>query len=212
MIGHVEKGRMAGIYSAQHLDDARAVFMFHSPELQYHHRDTLQQKGLLRNAFAEMHPRVDGWLEHLDTTPAFYFDSITQLQLDSWSRGRVTLVGDAGYCPGPAVGGSTSLAVVGAYVLAGELGRAGGDYQAAFAAYEQQMREPVRRSCAFARRAAKTVVPASRAALWTVTRGAQLVSALPTPVSRAVAKLNTKGVRLHDSIPVPDYGASVWQH
>ncbi|HZU48148.1 MAG TPA: FAD-dependent monooxygenase [Mycobacterium sp.] len=212
MIGHVEIGRMAGIYSAQHLDDARAVFMFHSRELQYHYRDVLRQKGLLRNAFAEMHRRVDGWLECLDTTPAFYFDSITQLQLDTWSRGPVTLVGDAGYCPGPAVGGSTSLAVVGAYVLAGELARAGADYQAAFAAYEQRMREPVRRTRAFASRAAKTVVPASRAALWAVTRGAQLVSALPTPVSRAVAKLNTTGVRLHDSIPVPDYGSHVWQH
>jgi hypothetical protein len=74
------------------------------------------------------------------------------------------------------------------------------------------MREPVRRSCAFARGAAKTVVPGSLAALWVVTRGAQLVSALPAPLTRAVAKLNTKGVRMHDSIPVPDYGAEVWQH
>ncbi len=81
---------------------------------------------------------MDGWLDELDRTPAFYFDSITQLQLDSWSRGRVTLVGDAGYCPGPAVGGSTSLAVLGAYVLAGELAQAGGDYVRAFAAYEQR--------------------------------------------------------------------------
>ncbi|MEU6926483.1 hypothetical protein [Streptomyces sp. NPDC046631] len=55
--------------------------------------------------------------------------------MDTWSQGRVTLVGDAGYCPGPAVGGSTSLAVVGAYVLAGELARAGGDHERAFPAY-----------------------------------------------------------------------------
>ncbi len=75
-----------------------------------------------------MDPQVDRWLDELDRTPTFYFDSITQLQLDTWSSGRVTLVGDAGYCPGPAVGGSTSLAVLGAYVLAGELARAGGDY------------------------------------------------------------------------------------
>ncbi|ORV10891.1 FAD-dependent monooxygenase [Mycobacterium celatum] len=212
MVGQVEIGRIAGVYSAQHLDDARVLFMFHSPELAYHHRDVQRQKELLHGAFAGIHPRVDGWLDQLDTTPAFYFDSITQLQIDSWSRGRVSLVGDAGYCPGPAVGGSTSLAVIGAYVLAGELARADGDYQAAFAAYEQRMREPVRRSRAFARGAAKTVVPGSAAALWAVTRGAQLVSALPTPVSRAVAKLNTKGVRMHDSIPVPDYCAGVWQH
>lgn len=212
MVVQIDVGRLAGTYSARHLDDARVLFMFHSPELAYHHRDVQRQKDLLREAFAGMHPRVDGWLDQLDTTPAFYFDSITQLQTDSWSRGRVSLVGDAGYCPGPAVGGSTSLAVVGAYMLAGELAQARGDYERAFAAYEQRMREPVRRSRAFARGAAKTVVPGSAAALWVVTRGAQLVSALPSPVSRAVAKLNTKGVRMHDSIPVPDYGAAVWQH
>ena len=97
-----------------------------------------------------MAPEVDRWLDELDRTPAFYFDAITQLRLTGWSRGRVTLVGDAGYCPGPAVGGSTSLAVLGAYVLAGEMERAGGDYTAAFAAYEQVMSEPVIASRALA--------------------------------------------------------------
>ncbi|BCO34515.1 FAD-dependent oxidoreductase [Mycobacterium heckeshornense] len=209
---HVGVGRMAAIYSARHLDDARLVFLFRSPQLHYHHRDTLRQKQLLRTAFAAMAPRVDDWLTRLEDTPAFYFDSITQLQLDGWSQGRVTLVGDAGYCPGPAVGGSTSLAVVGAYVLAGELARTGGDHAHAFTAYQRRMSEPVRRSRAFARTAAKTIVPASRAALWAVTRGIQVVSALPSPLTRTVAKLNTTGVRLHDSIPVPDYAAGVWQH
>ena len=185
------------------------MFLFRSPELKYHHRDGLRQKELLREAFTGMDPRVDGWLGQLSETPAFYFDSITQLQLDSWSRGRVTLVGDAGYCPGPAVGGSTSLAVLGAYVLAGELARASGDHVRAFAAYEREMREPVLRSRAFARRAAKTIVPNSRATVWAVTRGIQLVSALPAPLTRAVAKLNTKGVRMHDSMQVPDYATPV---
>ena len=121
----------------------------------------------------------------------------------------MTLVGDAGYCPGPAVGGSTSLAVLGAYVLAGELARASGDHVRAFAAYEREMREPVLRSRAFARGAAKTIVPNSRATVWAVTRGIQLVSALPAPLTRAVAKLNTKGVRMHDSMQVPDYATPV---
>ncbi|MGH3635621.1 MAG: FAD-dependent oxidoreductase, partial [Mycobacterium sp.] len=64
----------------------------------------------------------------------------------------------------------------------------------------------VRHSRAFARGAAKTVVPGSRVAVWAVTRGVQLVSVLPTPLTRVLAKLNTKGVRMHDSMPVPDYG------
>jgi hypothetical protein len=49
------------------------------------------------------------------------------------------------------------------------------------------------------------IIPGSAAAVWAVTRGAQLVSSLPAPFTRAVAKSNTKGVRMHDSMPVPDY-------
>jgi 2-polyprenyl-6-methoxyphenol hydroxylase-like FAD-dependent oxidoreductase len=206
MVTHVDVGRLAAIYTADHLDDARAVFLFRSvDELDYHHHDAARERELLRNAFTGMHPQVDRWLAEIDHTPAFYFDAITQLRLDRFSRRRVTLVGDAGYCPGPAVGGSTSLAVFGAYVLAGELARAGGDHLRAFAAYELAMREPVRLSRAFARGAAKTIIPGSRAGVWALTRGAELVSRMPAPLSRTLAKLNTKGVRMHDSIHVPDY-------
>jgi 2-polyprenyl-6-methoxyphenol hydroxylase-like FAD-dependent oxidoreductase len=206
MLGHLGVGRLAAVYTADHLDDARIVFMFRSKQqLEYDHRDALRQKELLRDAFAGMDPQVDGWLLEIDRTPAFYFDAISQLQLNEWSRGRVTLVGDAGYCPGPAVGGSTSLAVIGAYVLAGELAQAGGDHVRAFAAYQQQMAESVSRSRAFARAAAKTIVPGSRAAVWALSRGLQLVSLLPASLTTALAKRNTKGVRMYDSMRVPDY-------
>ncbi|OBH40684.1 FAD-dependent monooxygenase [Mycobacterium mantenii] len=209
MVTHVGVGRLAAIYTADHLDDARAVFMFRSKEeLDYDHRDALRQKELLRSAFAGMHDQVDSWLGELERTPTFYFDSITQLRTDRWSRRRVTLVGDAGYCPGPAVGGSTSLAVLGAYVLAGELAEADGDHLRAFAAYELQMHEPVHRSRTFARGAAKGIIPGSRIGLWALTHGAQLVSAMPGSLSRSLAKLNTKGVRMHDSMPVPEYTGS----
>lgn len=206
MVVHVGPGRLAGLYTAQPLDDARALFMFRSKEeLPYHYRDTLRQKDLLRHAFTGMHPQVDGWLAELDRTPSFYFDSITQLQLDTWSRGRVTLVGDAGYCPGPAVGGSTSIAVLGAYILAGELAQADGDHARAFAAYEREMRDAVQRSRAFARTVAKSLVPGSAAGVWALTRAAQLVSLLPAGLTKAVARLNSRGVRLYDSMQFKDY-------
>ncbi len=209
MVGHVGVGRFAGIYTADHLGDARAVFLFRSKdELDYDHHDVLRQKELLHDAFAGMHDQVDSWLAEIERTPTFYFDSITQLRTDRWSRRRVTLVGDAGYCPGPAVGGSTSLAVLGAYVLAGELARADGDHLRAFAAYELQMREPVHRSRSFARGAAKGIIPRSRTGVWALTRGAQLISAMPGSLSRSLAKLNTTGVRMHDSMPVPEYSGS----
>jgi 2-polyprenyl-6-methoxyphenol hydroxylase-like FAD-dependent oxidoreductase len=208
MVVHVGAGRLAGIYTAQPLDDARALFMFKSKEeLQYHYRDVVRQKELLRAAFAGRHAMVDSWLDELDHTPTFYFDSITQLQLDTWSRGRVTLVGDAGYCPGPAVGGSTSIAVLGAYILAGELAQANGDYTRAFAAYEAEMGEPVRRSRAMARGIAKGLIPNSRAGAWALTLGAQLISMLPAGLTKAVARMNAKTVRLYDTMHYKEYSA-----
>ena len=141
------------------------MFLFRRDEqLDYHHHDVERQKQLLREAYAGMHPRIDGWLAGLDGPGPFYFDSITQLRLETWSRGRVTLVGDAGYCPGLAVGGSSSLAVLGAYVLAGEL-----------AAYEKEMGELVRKSRAFAAGAARSLIPGSRAGVWALARGGELV-------------------------------------
>jgi 2-polyprenyl-6-methoxyphenol hydroxylase-like FAD-dependent oxidoreductase len=183
------------------------LFLFRSErELDYHHRDVSRQKELLRGAFDGLHADVDRWLDELDRTPAFYFDSVTQLRMDTWSRGRVTLVGDAGYCPGPAVGGSTSLGVVGAYVLAGELARAGGDHERAFPAYERAMAEHVRGSRAVALSAAKTLIPTSRLGAWGLVQGARLVSALPAAPGRALLRLTTKSARLYNSMTVDDYG------
>jgi 2-polyprenyl-6-methoxyphenol hydroxylase-like FAD-dependent oxidoreductase len=201
-----EVGRIAGVYSAAHMDDARAIFLFRTPEpLVYHYRDVPRQKRLLREHFADMDWEVPRLLTELDDTPAFYFDSITQLRLDTWSRGRVTLVGDAGYCPGAAVGGSTSLAVVGAYTLAGELATHAPDHTAAFAAYEREIGDYVKRSRTFAISAAKKVVPARPLDLWVLVQAARWVNMLPGAVSRGIAKLNRGGIRLHDSISLKDY-------
>ncbi|MBU3063259.1 FAD-dependent monooxygenase [Nocardia sp. NEAU-G5] len=203
---HVGVGRTAGMYSARHLGESRALFLFRSPgELDYHYRDVARQKELLRAAFRGFDPEVGRWLAALDDAPAFYFDSITQVRMDTWSRGRVTLVGDAGYCPGPAVGGSTSLAVVGAYVLAGELARAGGDPGIAFPAYERAMAGHVRDGRAVAMSAAKTLIPTSRLGVRGLVLGTRLLSVLPPGPSRAFLRLATKSARVYNSMTVEDY-------
>ncbi|MFG6196827.1 FAD-dependent monooxygenase [Nonomuraea sp. JJY05] len=203
-------GRMVGIGSV-HEDDARAVFLFRTPrQLDYHHRDVARQKELLREHFDGMGREVPRLMAELDRTPAFYFDSITQLRMDTWSRGRVTLVGDAGYCPGPAVGGSTSLAVVGAYILAGELATCGGDHTRAFPAYEAEIGDYVRRSRTFAMNAAKKIVPGSRFDLWAMAAMVRLINHLPVALTTAAAKISSKGVRLHDSIVLKDYASTPW--
>jgi 2-polyprenyl-6-methoxyphenol hydroxylase-like FAD-dependent oxidoreductase len=205
MITYSAPGRMAGIYSAQHMTDARAVFLFRSRELDYSHRDTPKQKQLLREAYAGMGWEVPRLMAELDRTPAFYFDSITQIQMNTWSRGRVSLVGDAGYCPGPAVGGGTSLAVVGAYVLAGELAAAGGDHVRGFRAYEHELGDYARRSRTFALSVAKRIVPDSRAELWAMVNGTRLLAHIPPRIIRALSQLNRNGIRLHDTMALKDY-------
>jgi 2-polyprenyl-6-methoxyphenol hydroxylase-like FAD-dependent oxidoreductase len=204
MTAYFKPGHMAGIYTADHLDDARAVFIFRpSQPLDYDYREVERQKTQLLNAFQHTASEVDRWLDEVSRTTSFYFDAITQLQMTTWSQGRVTLVGDAGYCPGPAVGGSTSLAVYGAYVLAAEMVRAGDDYAAAFAAYERTMLAPVVSSRKLARVNAKTVVPMSRRGIRTLVGAGQVISALPLGVTQALARLNSKGVRLYDTMPLP---------
>jgi 2-polyprenyl-6-methoxyphenol hydroxylase-like FAD-dependent oxidoreductase len=208
MDGYFEPDRVAMVYTADHLDDARAVFLFRPREpLDYDHRDVTRQQAQLRQAFTGVATDVDHWLQEVERTPAFYFDEITQLELPTWSRGRVTLVGDAGYCPGPAVGGSTSLAVYGAYVLAGEIAEAGGDHVAAYAGYERRMMPSVLGSRSLARVNAKTLVPGSRWGVRALIGGARAVSVLPQGLTRALARLNRKGIRLYDSMPLPDYPA-----
>ncbi|RVX41936.1 enoyl-ACP reductase-like protein [Nonomuraea polychroma] len=115
----------------------------------------------------------------------------------------MSLVGDAAYCPGPAVGASTSMAVIGAHVLAGELAAAS-DHTAAWAAYEREMADYVRKARAHAARMVKQVIPGSRAQVWTGAQALRLIGGLPTRLGRALAKrANSTGV--HDDVEVKHY-------
>ncbi len=69
----------------------------------------------------------------------FYFDSLSQVHMGQWYRGRTVLLGDAGYCGSPLVGLGTAMALVAAYVLAGELSVTPDDHGAAFARYQNEM-------------------------------------------------------------------------
>ena len=82
-----------------------------------------------------------GWkcaelLSKIDSTTDFYFDSVSQIKMENWSKGRVTLVGDACDCPSLLSGKGSTLAMVGSYILAGELKQANGNYKTAFEQYQ----------------------------------------------------------------------------
>ncbi len=134
-------GRMASV-SVDQRDPALAqtLFVFKSPVRAYDRRDRDQQKAIVREHFAGLGWRVPELLEALPSATELYFDSISRVHVDRWSTGRIVLLGDAGY--GATFGAlGTGTAVVGAYVLAGEL--ALGDYQGAFERYESRLRKAV---------------------------------------------------------------------
>ncbi|MEU9351983.1 FAD-dependent monooxygenase [Streptomyces griseoloalbus] len=131
--------RMAGIF--RYAGKAVAVFQFRSEPIDYDHRDLDAQKKILVDAFAGHRSwRIPELLEVARADPGFYFTSASQIHLPSWYRGRVVLVGDAGYCPAFLSGRGTSLALTGARFLAEELQRCGHDHTAAFARYEARQR------------------------------------------------------------------------
>lgn len=130
-------GRMTGIYRSGNHAQAKAYFMFRSAPLEYDHRDVAEHKRLIGEVFgADSSWRTRELLDAALADPDFYFDALGQVRMDSWSNGRIALVGDAAWCASPASGAGAELALVGAYRLAGELAVAGGDHRVAFARYD----------------------------------------------------------------------------
>jgi 2-polyprenyl-6-methoxyphenol hydroxylase-like FAD-dependent oxidoreductase len=127
----------AGIYTARDNTELRVNLGFMSEPLAYDRRDLDAQRRLIAERTAELGWEIPRLLKAMWQAPDFYFDAMAQVRLDSWSRGRVTLVGDAGYCASPLSGQGTSLALVGAYVLASEIGAG---FEGAFDRYEARMR------------------------------------------------------------------------
>ena len=102
------------------------------------------QKAIVQELFQDADwegPRI---LEGMHESDDFYMQYVAQVRLEHWSKGRVTVVGDAGYAPSPYTGMGTSLAFIGAYVLAGEISRRPDDIPAALQEYERVLQPYVR--------------------------------------------------------------------
>ncbi|MGI4793730.1 MAG: FAD-dependent monooxygenase, partial [Janthinobacterium lividum] len=123
----------------------RAMLALQQPPGGEHRWDAARQKHWLRERFAGAGWEAPRVLSGMDDTDDFYFDVLRQVRLASWSTGRVVLLGDAAWCVTPIAGMGTTLAITGAYVLAGELSRAGHPADA-FGAYERVMRPVVQSS------------------------------------------------------------------
>ncbi|MFD7665427.1 FAD-dependent monooxygenase [Streptomyces sp. NPDC059788] len=161
---YMAPGRLVCAYSAAGGTGAKAWLSFRSPRLDYDHRDADAQRKLLADAFEGVGWQVPRLLEASRTAEDFYFDGLHLIEMDRWSRGRVVLLGDAAHCASPASGQGTGMALVGAYVLAGELA-AGGDPRTAFARYEAEMRPYVTANQRMAEKFVPQMTPGSRATI-----------------------------------------------
>lgn len=195
-------GKVAGMYSARQNTEAKAMFYFTSPRLPSSKLTSEQQQQILADAFAGERWEIPHLLESMRHATDFYFDSLDLVCMDTWSKGRVVLVGDAGYCATPLSGQGTSLALVGAYVLAGELKAATGDYQTAFVNYEKEMREYVELNQKSGATAGKQFLPPTRSQIWFTN---QMIRMFPyMPWKNAILK----GIRRpYDAITLKNYEA-----
>jgi 2-polyprenyl-6-methoxyphenol hydroxylase-like FAD-dependent oxidoreductase len=137
---YTELGRVAQIWSSRGDANAKACFGFTAPSPDVDLHDRAQQQQVLSEVYAGIGWEVPRLLEMMPGAADYYFDVAAQISMPHWSQGRVALVGDAGYCASPMSGQGTSLALIGAYVLAGELAAASDVRQTAFQRYETEMR------------------------------------------------------------------------
>ena len=138
----------------------------------------------------------------MDQISDVYYDRVSQIRMDGWSKGRVMLIGDAAACVSLLAGEGAGLAMTEAYVLAGELKRAGHDYQAAYRRYEQLLRPFVEGKQKSARYFASAIVPKTRVGVWLRNQVTKLM-AFP-PIAHYFL-----GRDLRDDFDLPNYDVPV---
>lgn len=200
--GYTESGKFISLFGFPN-NRAMVYAVFRRPEkLAYYRSDTEAQKRLFSEEFANLRwKEMPGILEQAKSSDDFYFDSANLLRIPSWSKRRVGLVGDAAY-PTPLTAWGVSLALIGAYTLAGELKAASGDHDAAFAAYERELRPFVEEKTKEARGTGLQLVPSSPTMIWLRNRVLQLLS-VPL-LSRLIARA-TYGRMFREALVLKDY-------
>ena len=132
--------KIISVTSDKDPDTAFVSFGFQAKKVLSGIADERGQKKCLRDWFYDLGWESNKILDLMNDSDDFYFDVMAQIKMDSWTKGRVALLGDAGYCASPFSGHGVILAIVGAYILAGELKSAEGDYSMAFNRYNKLMR------------------------------------------------------------------------
>lgn len=125
--------------------ETTVLVTFLKKDFDTHGYDPATRRALLRQALAGRGTVAQRVCTELDAVDDYYFGPMSQVQVSQWSKGRFVLLGDAAYCPTPFTGAGTALALVGAYVLAGEI-KMRMDPAEAFECYENLVRPYVEAS------------------------------------------------------------------
>lgn len=178
---YFDNGKLVSAYAAK--DQSYASFAFRAD-------GKMRSRDLEKSTFEEQFKGL-GWeiprlLDAMKESDACYFDSIAQIRMPKWSKGRVALVGDAAHAAS-SIG--TTLAIVGAYILANELERSNGEYTVAYATYEERMRPYVERGQSIAESNVERL--ANTQALWLVKIQLSLMKRLPKIFLEMLTKWET---------------------
>ncbi|MGX7876175.1 FAD-dependent monooxygenase [Mesorhizobium sp. ORM6] len=131
-------------------------------------------------------------------TEELYFDGVSQIRMSGWSQGRIALTGDAAFCVSLLAGQGSALAMISAYVLAGELMKADGRHHEAFLSYEAFLRDYTQAKQRGAERFATALAPRTQLGLLfrnLVTKA----FAIPGLARLAIGK------EITDAVQLPDY-------
>jgi 2-polyprenyl-6-methoxyphenol hydroxylase-like FAD-dependent oxidoreductase len=139
-----------GIYPVRDNRELRITLGYPTDGGDFDVRDVEQQKHRAAARLAHLRWKTPAIIDAMWAAEDFYTDAMAQIHMPQWSKGRIALLGDAAYCASPLSGQGTSLALVGAHVMAGELSRFRDDHCMAFHRYEERMRPFVLRNQALA--------------------------------------------------------------
>lgn len=139
-LAYATPGRYAVLSAVRDSPTLHAFLIFASDKLPFgEQQDLASQRRLTAEKFADIGWEVPKLVDAMLRTDDLYYDVVSQIRLDCWSKGRVVLVGDSAFAPSFLSGQGSSLAIIGAYILAGELATCS-DPSDAFSRYELLMR------------------------------------------------------------------------
>jgi 2-polyprenyl-6-methoxyphenol hydroxylase-like FAD-dependent oxidoreductase len=198
-VSHGVPGKQISRFSMRE-DKTLFLFVFRDEYLPVGNLSTeLERKSALRSVFAGLGWECTEILAAMENVSGIYFDRVSQIRMDRWTIGRTALIGDAAACVSLLAGEGSGLAMVEAYVLAGELRACGGDHSIAFGRYQERMMPFLKRKQTSAARFASSFAPKSALGIGFRNLVTRLMG-LPFVTDFFI------GRDLRDVITVPDYG------